>query len=191
MSKSEESFTGKSTAILAELATVLGNMEQEQVSDFCSLFNLNRELFLAGAGRSGLMVKAFAMRLMHLGGKVHLPGDIVAPPIRRDDLLIIASGSGETLSLVGMARKAKDQGAVLALVTANPSSSLGRMADSLVVLSAPTPKGRGETGVASRQPMGSLFEQAAFIFFETVVLELMQNTSQDSGAMFLRHANLE
>ena len=191
MINSEESFTGKSTAILQELATVLGNLDQRQVQDFCAMLGADRELFLAGAGRSGMMIKAFAMRLMHLGCRVHLPGGILTPPIRKGDLLVIASGSGETLSLVGMAGKAKDQGASLALVTANPSSSLGRMADSMVVLSAPTPKAHGVTGVASQQPMGSLFEQAAFLFFETVVLELMQRSGQNSGTMFLRHANLE
>ncbi|GHL77917.1 hypothetical protein ECZU34_56650 [Escherichia coli] len=64
-------------------------------------------VFVFGAGRSLLMLKAFAMRLMHIGLKVHVVGDVVTPALKNGDLLLLASASGETASLVNVATKAK------------------------------------------------------------------------------------
>ena len=69
----------------------------------------------------GLAAKAFAMRLMHLGLPVFVAGETTrASEIARGDLLIIGSGCGHTVSLVGMAEKAKVLGASVALVTTFP-----------------------------------------------------------------------
>lgn len=40
-------------------------------------------VFVFGAGRSLLMLKAFAMRLMHIGLKVHVVGDVVTPALQK------------------------------------------------------------------------------------------------------------
>jgi 6-phospho-3-hexuloisomerase len=53
------------------------------------------------------MMRAFAMRLMHIGFQVHVAGDVTTPAIRGGNLLIIGSGSGETSGLVSMAAKAR------------------------------------------------------------------------------------
>ena len=186
------SFTKDVESVINELSQVLHQLDMIMVEAFCDTLWTADSVFLAGAGRSGLVVRAFAMRLMHLGVKTRLVGDILTPPIGKGDLLVAASGSGETGSIVTIAGRARDSGACLGLITAHPTSTLGKMADTAVVLSAPTPKARDQGGGAeSCQPMGSLFEQSAFLFFETVVLELMRRSGQNSGMMFLRHANLE
>lgn len=179
------------TSILEEVRAVLAQVDPERVDAFLGLIMEKPGVFAIGAGRSGLMIRAFAMRLGHLGLPVHLPGDILAPPIRPEHLLVVASGSGETGNLVTMARKAKDQCASIALITANPASTIGRMADCVVTLTAPSPKVERSPAVASAQPMGSLFEQSLLIFLEAVVMDLMRATKQDSAALFRRHANLE
>ncbi len=148
-------------------------------------------VFVAGAGRSGFMVKAFAMRLMHLGFASFVVGETVTPNIGKDDLLLIGSGSGETGSLVSMASKARMIGAATAVVTILPESSIGKLADIVIAVPAPTPMGGASTGFSSIQPIGSLFEQGLLLFLDSVILRLMERRGLDPGTRFERHANLE
>lgn len=179
------------SAILRELQLILEEMNFEQMDRFLGLLRESSGIFLSGAGRSGLMIRAFAMRLGHLGLPAHLTGGVLAPPIKPGQLLVIASGSGETTSLVTMARKARDLDAVIALITANPSSTLAQMSECVITLEAPAPKTQDPSAAFSVQPMGSLFEQAMFLFCESTIMELMRLTGQDAGAMIRRNANLE
>ena len=57
-------------------------------------------IFVAGAGRSGLAMKSFAMRLMHMGFDTYVVGETVTPSITDKAVLLIGSGSGSTSSLV-------------------------------------------------------------------------------------------
>ena len=148
-------------------------------------------VFLAGCGRSGLMVRGFAMRLMHMGKKVYVVGETTTPSINQGDLLIIASGSGETGSLVAMANKCKKIGASLATVTIFPKATIGKLADCVVVIDAPTAKSQQKTAVTSIQPMGSLFEQSLLLYFDSIILSLMERENLTSDIMFRLHANLE
>ena len=146
---------------------------------------------MAGLGRSGVAVKAFAMRLMHMGLPVYVVGEIVTPAIQKGDLLVVGSGSGETGSLTIMAKKVKDIGAELALVTIFPQSTIGKLADAIVKIPAPTPKVATESGFKSIQPMGSLFEQSLLLLFDSLILRLMETKKENSENMMKRHANLE
>ncbi|WP_373894783.1 6-phospho-3-hexuloisomerase [Virgibacillus natechei] len=116
-----------------------------------------KKVFVAGAGRSGLMAKSFAMRMMHMGIDAYVVGETVTPGLQKDDILVIASGSGGTKSLVSMAEKAKNIGATVALVTITPDSPIGNLSDLSVKIPA-KPKEAG-TGTEHKtiQPMGSLF----------------------------------
>src|SRR5437868_8212472 len=88
-----------------------------------------RRVFVAAAGRSGLVVRAFAMRLMHLGLHAHVVGDVTTPAFAAGDLLVIGSGSGEPESPGALGRKANTLGGVLAAVTIVPSPTLGPPAE--------------------------------------------------------------
>lgn len=146
-------------------------------------------IFIAGAGRSGFMMKAFAMRLMHLGFRVYVIGETVTPGVEEGDLLLIGSGSGETKTLIGMADKAKSLRARVAVLTTQPKSSIGVLADVTLPLTG-TPKDQVESNLTI-QPMGTLFEQQLLIFLDAVILHLMGRTDQTSSTMFGKHANLE
>lgn len=148
-------------------------------------------VYVAGAGRSGLMGRAFAMRLMHLGITCYVVGETVTPGMREGDLLIIGSGSGETKSLVSMADKAKSLNAQVALVTINAESTLGRKSDVVVTLPGVTKDQSAGSGVETIQPMGSLYEQTLLLFYDAVILGLMAKRGLSSSAMYGRHANLE
>lgn len=181
--------------ILAELADVLRAVDGAAVAALEQRILAARRVFVAGAGRSGLMMRAFAMRLMHAGLAVHVVGDTTAPAIAAGDLLVVGSGSGETGSLQGMARKARSMGAEVALVTIVPQSTIGRLADPVVELRAPSPKVAENPGGPARpksiQVMGSLFEQSLLLLLDAVVLRIVRSRGAAPEELFSRHANLE
>lgn len=178
--------------VLGELATLYGRLKEAEVDRLVEALMGEGSLFVAGAGRSGLLLRCFTMRLMHMGKKVYMIGDVTTPSAQRGDMLLVGSGSGETGSLVMMAKKAKAMGVTVALVTSNPASTIAEMADIVVTLPGPTPKNVGEVdSAASVQPMGSLFEQGMFLMMDSVVMELMHRQDVTSDEMFKRHANLE
>ena len=150
-------------------------------------------IFVAGKGRSGFMMRGFAMRLMHLGKRVYFVDDVVTPSIDEGDLLVIGSGSGRTASLLRYAERATSLNASLALVTIAPDSPIGQLADVIVQIPASTPKLDTPAGEQkpSVQPMGSLFEQALGIFLDSLIIQLLEPLGETSDSMFKRHANLE
>jgi 6-phospho-3-hexuloisomerase len=179
-------------SILDELAANQQWVDEAQLERLARELLRSNRVFLLGAGRSGAAIRGFASRLMHLGIPAALVGDITSPHSAAGDLLVIGSGSGETDSLVGVARKAARASVRIALITMNENSTLGRLADVVVVLPGVSPKLSGTSRpVASIQPMGSAFEQMSWLVYDALVLELMERTHQSSETMFLRHADLE
>ncbi|MBC5648532.1 6-phospho-3-hexuloisomerase [Christensenella tenuis] len=181
----------RTEAILSELGGTLGKIDEEQAAAFAQMVYEAPRVFLAGCGRSGLMVRAFAMRCMHMGKTVYVLGDVTTPSIRKGDLLVVASGSGETESLVSHVKKAKKFGAKVATVTIYPKAAIGSMSDCAVWINAPTSKSEEDTGVTSVQPMGSLFEQSLLLFLDTTIVRMMELSGKSSEEMFENHANLE
>lgn len=178
--------------ILSELADLYSGLDESRVEKLVEALLGEGRLFVAGAGRSGFLLRCFAMRLMHLGRPVHMVGEATSPGAKPGDMLLIGSGSGETGSLVSMAAKAKELGVDVLLVTTAPASAISRLADVVVVLPGPTPKSAGKVdSVASVQPMGSLFEQGMLLMLDAVVMRLMERMDIASEDMFKRHANLE
>jgi 6-phospho-3-hexuloisomerase len=183
--------TDAARQVIAELERTLMAIAPQEAERLTGLVLGAQRIFVAGAGRSGLAAKGFAMRLMHIGLAAYVVGEAVTPGLKADDLLIIGSGSGATASLVAMAEKASKIGARIALVSIFPESRIGQLADAVVRIPAPTPKAAGESQFTSIQPMGSLFEQSLLIFLDIIVIQLMEKKAIDATAMFERHANLE
>lgn len=142
----------------------------------------HKRIFLYGAGRSGLMIKAFAMRLAQAGYTVFAVGEVTTPAIAEGDLLILASASGETASVLRYAETAKAMNATVLALTATADGALAQTADVVIHLSAPT-KNEPQKGSI----MGTLFEQSVLLFGDAVIEALGANTEK----MRARHANLE
>jgi len=176
--------------IAAELAEAVRGIAPAQAESFAEALDRAANVFTAGAGRSGLMSKALAMRLMHSGSSAHVVGETTTPGIGPGDLLVIGSGSGETRTLVPMAEQARALGAEVAVVTLKPDSTLARLA-TLVVQLPGASKSRENDDYETIQPMGSLFEQTLLLFYDASVLRLMQRRELDGNRMYGRHANLE
>ncbi|SHI62804.1 6-phospho-3-hexuloisomerase [Propionispora hippei] len=179
-----------SEIIIREIGQVLGQVNTTALEELAAAIRAANRVFVAGAGRSGLMAKAFAMRLMHMGFTVYVVGETVTPSLAAGDLLLLASGSGETGSLVTMADKCKKLQAKLAVLTAAPGSTIGRSADIVVQVPAVT-KEAADTRSITAQPMGSLFEQSILLLMDAIIVRLMELQEKTSTAMFSRHANLE
>jgi 6-phospho-3-hexuloisomerase len=177
--------------ILKEIQTTLRRVDFRELDYMLDAVVKAERIFCAGAGRSGLMMRSFAMRLMHMGLQVYVVGETVTPAIGKSDLLVIGSGSGETKSLLNMAQRAKQAEAHIALLTVIPGSSIGGYADCTVAIPATTAKVGGKVNTRTVQSKGSLFEQCLFMLLETAVLSLMKQKDFDPDAIMTRHANLE
>lgn len=178
-------------AILQELSANQERIDEDHLQSMVEHVLRSNHIFLAGAGRSGVAIRGFANRLMHLGKSVSLVGDITSPHSRTGDLLIIGSGSGETESLLALARKAHRSGVRIGLVTMDPESSIARLSDAVVVLPGVSPKLKGGSALTSIQPMGSAFEQISLLTYDALILELMARMDETTDTMFPRHADLE
>lgn len=151
-------------------------------------------VFVSGAGRSGLVMHCFAMRLMQLGLNVHVVGETTSPALKSGDILLIGSGSGKTERLVYYAKLAVKTGAKLAIATTTPENDIAKLANIVISIPAPTPKllqGSADQKNHSEQPMGTLFEQSLGIMLDACVMLLMEQLEISETEMFLRHANLE
>ncbi len=179
------------TTVIEELTATLTKVNEDCIESAIELLCESDEVFCAGAGRSGFQVKGFAMRCMHMGIKSYVVGETCTPNITKDGLLVICSGSGETKSLVNHAQKAKEVGAKILLITINSESTIAKLADVVIEISAPSPKSLKQGEVASIQPMGSLFEQSEGIVMDVMICRLMQEKEMTSSTMFGRHANME
>lgn len=150
------------------------------------------KVFLAGAGRSGLMAKAFCMRLMHMGIDAHVLGETTTSTFEKEDLLILCTGSGETGTLIHYGNKAKKIGGTVAAVTIKPESTVGALSDFTVKMpGAVKERKEGEEAAVTIQPMGSLFEQSLLVFFDSLILSYMQKKDLKGDVMYGMHANLE
>ena len=183
------------TVIEQVLADVKGCVSQVATEDLLqagTLLENSSRIFVAGAGRSGLCMRALAMRLMHLGKTVFVLGETTTPGIVATDLLILGSGSGQTASLLVMTEKARLQGAKILLFTTDSTSPLAKWADHRVIIPAPSlKKVRNVDSFASVQPMGTLFEQVLLILSDSLILWLMERAKVSTMQMLERHFNLE
>lgn len=177
--------------ILDELGETVGHVCNDSAEELADAILAAQTVFVAGAGRSGLAMKSFAMRLMHMGFDTYVVGETVTPSITDKDVLLIGSGSGSTSSLVVNANKADAIGATICLITIDENSPIAKMAEVVLTIPAPSPKVNRDLGFRSVQPMGSLFEQSLLLILDAIVLLLMEKTGKTPESMFTRHANLE
>jgi len=174
---------------LAHDATLIDGAQLDQLSDL--ILDADR-VFVAGAGRSGFAARAFANRLMHIGRTVFFVGEPTTPALQRDDVLIIGSGSGETASLVSMARKARELGARVATLTIFPENTIGALSEVVVVIPGVTSKVDSANEKASSiQTPGSSFEQLSWLIYDAIVIALRQRLYLSDADLYGRHANLE
>ncbi len=178
--------------ILVEVENCVRQVSAGNLMQAVALMESSSRIFVAGAGRSGLCMRAFGMRLMHLGKAVYVVGETTTSSIAATDLLVLGSGSGRTTSLVAMAEQARRRGAQVLLFTTDAESPIAKLSNLRVVIPAPSFRVTDEMHDSiSIQPLGTLFEQSMLILCDSLILGLMQRSRVSAAQMFERHANLE
>lgn len=176
--------------ILKEISFVFSDIDEKHIEVLSEAIIKAPKIVLCGAGRVGMATKGFGMRLGHLGHNAYTLGDSTVPSITRGDLFLVSSGSGETQTIYDLMVRAKENNATIALVTGSPESRMGKLADITVVIRAPS-KTKPLNDFKSIQPMTTLNEQSLGIFFDALVLCLMEKMGETDESMWARHSNLE
>lgn len=192
-----------SEEILRGMTRAINAIDPGQVETLLdTLQNVKREgrkALVVGAGRSGLVGKAFAMRLMHVGIDVYVMGETITPAIGEGDVVIIISGSGSGAMSIAAARMAKRLGSVIFAVTSYPDSDLGQVSDYIVVVPGREAVAE-ESDYQSRQllgeheslaPMGTLFEGTCAVLLDGLIAELMTRLEVSEISMKEKHSTIE
>ena len=176
--------------ILGECERALESIHEEDIELLVDEVIHAKKVFFIGVGRVMLSLEAIAKRLAHCGIDTVCVGQITEPAITPKDILIAASGSGESLVTVGIARKARSLGARVVMIGSNQDSTLAELADLLIRIPVRTKLNR-EDEINSIQPMTSLFEQTLLLFGDTVAEMIIERLNLDMDGLWKRHANLE
>lgn len=175
--------------ILEENLKLANQINPQEVEALVHKIKTAKRIFVMAAGRSGLALKMAAMRFMHLGYSVYVVGETVTPAILEGDLLLVASGSGTTATVLSAVEKAKKQKASVVAITADAKSKLAELAENILLISAAT---KTDFGVSvSDQYAGSLFEQFTLFILESVFMTLWQESGLTKEDLWPKHANLE
>jgi 6-phospho-3-hexuloisomerase len=189
-----------SSWLLAGIGRVIQSIEDSEIEKMIDILidHIDHKILLIGSGRSGLVGRTFALRLMHLGFNVYVSGETITPALSEDDLVVALSGSGTTTTVVAQAEVAKSVGSTVIAVTSHPDSPLAIIAHEVIEV-----KGRSKIdqifdydkrqiiGEYSNAPLGTMFELSCMIFLDSIIAELMQRIGASEIDLRKRHANAE
>ena len=170
--------------LLGEMRDVFARMPADAVPQLAGEIAAARRVLINGVGRNGLVLQAFAMRLMHIGLDAHFVGQLSAPPVGKGDLLLTALAIGHLPTGDAIIGLAKAAGARIAMISARPE--LVQRADLVVPLPAQTMA----DPMTSILPLGSPFELALSLLCDLTVVELMTKLGRSNADLAARHTNL-
>jgi len=174
--------------VVGKLTSVLNNTAEGYDAKILDLVEKAGRTFIGGAGRSLLVSRFFAMRLVHAGYQVSMVGEVVTPSIQAGDLFIVISGSGGTETLIPLVKKAKSQGAKIAVISMKAQSPMAELADLVVPVGGNDPHAFDKT---HGMPMGTIFELSTLLFLESTIAKLVDDKGLTEEGMRAIHANLE
>ncbi|MBW4473905.1 MAG: 6-phospho-3-hexuloisomerase [Stenomitos rutilans HA7619-LM2] len=177
------------TLVLAEDRQVLETVSYSAIAQLADAILTAQQIFVTGEGRSGLVIRMVAMRLMHLGLHVYVVGETTTPSIQPGDLLIACSGSGSTGNVLAIATKAREIGATVVAVTTQPASPLATTANLVIKIDAAAKQDHSQH--QSQQFAGSLFEQTTLLLFDALFHVLSHSLNRSAETLWALHTNLE
>lgn len=172
--------------ILDEITSVLANVDRTQLESVVNCFDRSKRIFVDGEGRSGLMGKGFAMRLMHLGYNVYSVGETITPAVCANDIYLSISGSGESGNVILNTKKAKNAGCFIIGVSGKETSTLALLSDKLLIVPGTT-KGDTKENRKSVQLLSSLFDQSVHIVLDALCLMLSKKDNVSNNEATDRH----
>jgi len=184
--------------IISEISSVMEEIDDTIVEEVIYEILKANKIFIVGAGRSGLVGKAFAMRLMQIGFKVYVVGETITPSMEEGDLLIAISNSGETRSVCLASQIAMSIKGNIVGITSNKNSRLAKKSTKTIVIDAKhitdhtrfVQKGF-HNEIPSFAPLGTLFEVSTFLFLEGLIASLMERTNIKEADLKKMHSVLE
>ena len=174
---------------LDELGRVAESIDPRGVDRSLDLIAAAGRIVAYGCGREGLQLRGLVMRLHHLGLSAAMQGDMAAPPLGPGDLFVCSAGPGDLPTVTALMRVAREAGADVLLMTAEPERAPRKFATQILTIPAQTMA--RDIGGGSVLPMGSLYEGALFLLFEIMVLRLRDRLGETSESMRARHTNME
>jgi 6-phospho-3-hexuloisomerase len=175
--------------ILAEVQAGLEAIDDSVMEALLREVQQAGRVFVFGQGREGYMLRAFTMRLMHLGIDAHYLWHAALPPGRPGDLFLTSSGTGDLPTIRALIEIARTHDCRVALMTAQPDAGLGALCD--LVITIPVKTMAEHTDVPALQPLGSVFEQVQLLWLDAAILHLIEAMHLDDAAMRQRHTNWE
>jgi len=169
--------------ILGKIKDAVSSIDPSSVEKFIETILESKTIFIYGSGRSGLVGQFFAVRLVQLGLDVHFVGDMTTPIIGKNDLTIIISRTGETMSGVQTANIARRVGSSVISITSYRSSKLAHASNMIIDIPFYSDHESSE-----HAPMGTLFEDSVNIFLDSIIPTLMKRLNMNEQAMRKRHA---
>jgi 6-phospho-3-hexuloisomerase len=185
--KKEMIFKKSVEYIHKKIKQILDQVDPEDIERVKKLFFKSNRIFVYGAGRSGLAAKAFAIRLVHLGYQTFVIGETITAPVTEGDLVVIVSGSGETIPAVMTAEIANNLGAYVVSITGKKNSGIAHFADVTLFISSSC----DEDERKKFAPLGTLFEATVWVLLDSIIAELMDSKDETEEDMRSRHATLE
>lgn len=192
-----------------EIRATVSSIDPTSLNSFVDELSRASHVAVYGVGREGLAMRAFAMRLHHLGvfEDVSVVGDMTAARLSRGHLLVVSAGPGFFSTVDALVQTALNAHARVICLTARPSAPIPARCHLAVHVPARTMAGESpQLSVASHSqcqpclsndrvdhvlPMGSAYEGALFVLLEVVIYQLRLLKGVTELTMRLRHTNLE
>jgi len=172
--------------IVREIEGVIDKIDRDEMTVVSGLIRKESRIFVSGEGRSGLVAKGFAMRLMHLGYTSYVVGETITPSLKKDDVFIAVSGSGSSAHVVVDTQKALEKGSTIIAVTSKKESKVASMAN--VILTVPgTVKGDQGASRGSVQLLSSLFDQSLHIVLDALCLMISRRDHVQNDSALKLH----
>ena len=180
--------------ILDELKEWLYSVSDEEVNKLISQIAISRNIVGYGAGRMGLSLKAFIMRLNHLNKRAYYYTDTSIPYVGKEDLYIFVSGSGKTRTVLRLAEIAKEKGCKIASIVGDKDSPLAKLSDTVVAFKSCNGGLNSEDNsnkISSIQIMSTLNEQGIYLLCDLIAKRYCDIATLDINELRENHNNVE
>lgn len=163
------------------------SVDEKKIIQCVELLLEARKIFIYGAGRSGMVGRMCTQRLMHLGLSSYFLSETLTPRFTSNDCLVVISGSGETLTPISISKGARDIGGKIIVLTANPHSTIGKIADLIILVKGQTKDAKQE----ALAPFTSLFDITALVVLDAMTRVIMNKIGKTEDDIRQTHASLE
>ena len=168
---------------LRTLEQVLQAVDDQSTDQLVQRILAARVVHLAGEGRSGSILGTLASHLTELGMAVSLYGAPTSIRPRKNDFLLILSGSGKTPLMCHLAERAGQDEVPTGLVTSAVISPLTGLATVRILLAPPFLPSELNDELSDEgilQAMRVYFEESAFLYLSRLAARLRSETGQSA-----------